>query len=185
MKNWNSFVVGILFILLGVLLFLNIAFDANIPIFGVLIGALIILVGLGIVFRGSAAASGRHDERSVIGDEKNIIFEEGRTVYVTAHNNEYNVIFSKGTVDLSNRQLTDGINKVRINSIFGAADVILPKGVPVVLRASTAFASVQLPDGSTLAFNTRTYSIGDFDSSDKCIEIEASAVFGSMRIMEF
>ncbi|MCR4436108.1 MAG: hypothetical protein QHH06_13840 [Clostridiales bacterium] len=61
--------------------------------------------------------------------------------------------------------------------------MVLNSEVPVILRASSAFGSVELPDGSSSSFNTRLYKMGDFDSADSCLEIEASAVFGGMRIL--
>jgi hypothetical protein len=94
----------------------------------------------------------------------------------------YNLIFSRGTVDLSTLNPCQGSKRIKVNTIFGYGTLVLNPDIPVVIKASSAFGSLELPDGVQVAFGERTYRSREPGCSGECIEIEAAAVFGYLRI---
>ena len=75
-----------------------------------------------------------------------------------------------------------GRNKLEINAIFGNANVLLNKDVPVRIKSDVAFGGISLPDGDTGGFGSSTYVSDNFDENEPYLYIKASAVFGNMNI---
>ncbi|MHC2994167.1 MAG: hypothetical protein IBV53_01485 [Candidatus Atribacteria bacterium] len=171
MRLFGGVFMGIIFLTVGIILLLNSFFNFNINIFKLIIGILIVLFGIFILFNGF----GFQDSRS-------IIFREG-IIRVSKAQDEYNIIFASGTVDLSKVKVDDSVNKIKINTIFADGKVILNPDVPTLIKASSAFGELELPDKSSVIFSSKEYKIGEVSDNKDYLVIEASAVFGKLKFI--
>ncbi|MFQ3579655.1 MAG: LiaF domain-containing protein [Bacteroidales bacterium] len=172
MKMGTAIFWGAVVIIAGILIMLR-AFGINIPIFKFLIGGLLIFWGIKILAGGS-----NFFKCGAIKEKNSVIFGEAR-FDTNDISNEYNVVFGKGEIDLTNIVL-NSTKQVKINTVFGAADVKLPKHVPFKIRANSAFAQTVLPNENSTAFGTNFYATKDFNENEPYLEIESNVVFGQI-----
>lgn len=166
-----EFFLGIIFLTVGIILLLNSIFNFNINIFKLTIGILIVMFGIFILFDGFGFQ-----------DSKNIVFKEG-IIRVSELRDEYNVIFASGTIDLSKVKIKDEVKKIKVNTIFAEGKVLLNPDIPTFIRASSAFGELELPDRSSVVFGSQKYKIGEIDTNQGYLEVEASAVFGKLKFI--
>lgn len=171
MRLFGGLFTGIIFLTIGIILLLNSFFNFNINIFKLIVGVVIVLFGVFILFNGFGFQ-----------DSRNIIFREG-IIRVSEAQDEYNIIFASGTVDLSKVKIEDGVKKIKVNAIFAEGKVILNPNVPTLIKASSAFGELELPDRSSVIFSSQRYRIGDISTNQGYLEIEASAVFGQLKFV--
>lgn len=171
MRLFGGAFIGIILLVIGVILLLNSFFNFNISVFKLTVGVVIVLFGVFILFNGF----GFQDSRS-------IIFREG-IIRVSEVQDEYNIIFASGTVDLSKVKIEDEVKKIKVNTIFAEGKVILNPDVPTLIKASSAFGELELPDRSSVVFGSQKYRIGDISTNQGYLEIEASAVFGKLKFI--
>lgn len=162
---------GILIILIGISLIFR-----ELPIFRIVIGGLFIFWGISMLFGGfgKTARWYRHDSGSTIFSDFNF---SGKEV-----NNEYNVVFGKGTFDFRNVDFSKGSKDIKINTVFGAAEILLNDSVPVRIRSNSAFGGIKLPNGNTTAFGSTEYSSDQFSTDSTYLNLELNVVFGGMEI---
>ena len=171
MRLCGGIFMGIIFLTVGIILLLNSFFNFNINMFKLIIGIVIVLFGVFVLFNGFGFQ-----------DSRNIVFKEG-IIRVSEVQDEYNIIFASGTVDLSKVQVEDEVKKIEINNIFAEGKVILNPDVPTLIKASSAFGELKLPDRSSVVFGSQKYRIGDISTDQGYLEIEASAVFGALKFI--
>ena len=171
MRLCGGIFMGIIFLTVGIILLLNSFFNFNINMFKLIIGIVIVLFGVFVLFNGFGFQ-----------DSRNIVFKEG-IIRVSEVQDEYNIIFASGTVDLSKVQVEDEVKKIEINTIFAEGKVILNPDVPTLIKASSAFGELKLPDRSSVVFGSQKYRIGDISTDQGYLEIEASAVFGALKLI--
>jgi len=171
MRLFGGAFIGIILLVIGVILLLNSFFNFNISVFKLTVGVVIVLFGVFILFNGF----GFQDSRS-------IIFREG-IIRVSEVQDEYNIIFASGTVDLSKVKIEDEVKKIKVNTIFAEGRVILNPDVPALIKASSAFGELELPDRSSVVFSSQKYRIGEISANQGYLEIEASAVFGALKFI--
>jgi predicted membrane protein len=166
--------MGIIFLTVGIILLLNSIFNFNINIFKLTIGILIVLFGVFVLFNGF----GFQDSK----DSRSIIFREG-AIRVSEVHDKYNIVFASGTIDLSKVKIEDEVKKIEVNTIFAEGKVILNPDIPTLIKASSAFGELELPDRSSVIFSSQKYRIGDISTNQGYLEIEASAVFGKLKFI--
>jgi len=171
MRLCGGIFMGIIFLTVGIILLLNSFFNFNINMFKLIIGIVIILFGIFVLFNGFGFQ-----------DSRNIVFKEG-IIRVSEVQDEYNIIFASGTVDLSKVRVEDEVKKIEINTIFAEGKVILNPDVPTLIKASSAFGELKLPDRSSVVFGSQKYRIGEVSANQGYLEIEASAVFGALKFI--
>ena len=171
MRLFGGVFMGIIFLTVGIILLLNSFFNFNINMFKLIIGIVIVLFGVFVLFNGFGFQ-----------DSRNIVFKEG-IIRVSEVQDEYNIIFASGTVDLSKVRVEDEVKKIEINTIFAEGKVILNPDVPTLIKASSAFGELKLPDRSSVVFGSQKYRIGDVSANQGYLEIEASAVFGALKFI--
>jgi len=171
MRIFGGVFMGVVFLAVGIILLLNTFFNFNINVFKLTIGVLIVLFGVFILFNGFGFQ-----------DSRNIIFREG-IIRVSEVQKEYNIIFSSGTVDLSKVKIEGEVKKIAVHTIFADGKIILNSDVPTLIRASSAFGELELPDRSSVIFSSQKYRIGDISADQGYLEIEANAVFGRLQII--
>ena len=171
MRLFSGVFMGIVFLTIGIILLLNNVFNFNINILKLIIGIFIVLFGVFVLFNGFGFQ-----------DSRNIVFREG-IIRVSKVQDEYNIVFASGTVDLSKVKIENEVKKIAIHTIFADGKVILNPDVPTLIKASSAFGELELPDRSSVIFSSQKYRIGDISTDQGYLEIEASAVFGKLKII--
>jgi predicted membrane protein len=171
MRLFSGMFMGITFLVVGIILLFNSIFNFNINIFKLIVGVFIVLFGIFILFNGSGFQGSR-----------NIIFREG-VIRVSEVQDEYNIVFASGTIDLSKIKIEDEVKKIEVNTIFADGKVILSPDVPTLIKASSAFGELELPDRSSVIFSSQKYKIGDISTNQGYLEIKANAVFGKLKFI--
>jgi hypothetical protein len=176
MKMGIGLFIGILIILLGLGIIINVIFHIHIPIFKVLFGLVLIFLGLKIIFGNWISVSSYHEKSG------NVIFQERTYRGLSGDSKEYNAVFGKAVIDLRDIQLKEKVTRIKISAVFGGAEVILSESTPVRIKADAVFGGVQLPENTSGAFGTSTYQSKNFDENQNYLVIEGTSVFGGIVI---
>jgi len=171
MRIFSGYFIGIVFLVIGIVLLLNSIFNFNVHTFKLIVGIVIVLFGVFILFNGFGFQ-----------DSRNIVFREG-IIRVSEVQDEYNIVFASGTIDLSKVKIEGEVKKIEVNTIFADGKVILNPNVPTLIKASSAFGELELPDRSSVIFSSQKYKIGDISTNQGYLEIGANAVFGKLKII--
>jgi predicted membrane protein len=177
MRMGPGLLIGVLIILFGLGIIINVVFHVNIPIFKVLIGLVLIYAGLRIILGDWLPCHIGH-WRS--GDSA--VFNNRTYHGLSGDSSEYNAVFGKAVVDLRGIELKEKITRVKVSAVFGGVEIILDENMPVRVKADTVFGGVKLPDNVAGAFGTASYKSGNFDESENYLLIEGASVFGSIEI---
>jgi hypothetical protein len=161
---------GVLLIIMGILLFLNIVLRINIPIFQILVALFFVYIGLRIIL-------GRRQRHYW-----NRWWGEDRHVDTTNPGDRHDTVFGRNDIDLTGIQLKETTH-VEVNTVFGHSVVRIDPGTPTRILASAAFGSVRLPSGNAEAFGEYSWKSPGLDETKPCLVLHATAVFGSVRIV--
>jgi predicted membrane protein len=161
---WGSFLI-----LIGVALLAKHVFNLDFPV-GRFIWA-IFLILLGVQFL--VGFTFKQEKGTAMFSESVLVYEEGRS--------EYNCIFGKAYLDLSKVQFTQD-TRIKASSVFGEMVVRLPDSVNVIVKGSSAFGNVVMPDGSNASFGEINWkpTIGAPDGPR--LMLKAESVFGQCRV---
>jgi predicted membrane protein len=174
MKMGTGLFWGIILIVIGLSIIFRIVF--NVGIFRIVIAILIILFGIKVLIGKPNLFFSHNDENQVIFGEKFVQSDP-------ANNSEYNTIFGKSVYDF--RQiisLSPGRTKIKVNTIFGDTEILLPESIPVKIKADAVFGSATMPNGNAVAFGTVKYNSENSDTSSTYLYIEGAVIFGSLEI---
>jgi len=171
-------IIGLLVMLLGLSMILNIIFHVHIPVFKIAFALFFIWLGIKMLTGSIGLRKSAH-----FSDNNSVVFGSSRFTYKPGELNKFNVVFGNATLDLS--QIRDTIitnEEVEINTVFGETKVILPDSIPVTVKADAAFGEVRLPNQSTASFGSSEYKSPVFDHSKPELVVKVSTVFGSTRV---
>lgn len=163
---------GILLMIGGVLFILRNYVNINIPIFRILFGLLLIYWGLSIIFGGFVHT-----------DSHSAVFTGNQTLKLNEKNNEYNIIFGSGEIDLTDYNTLKRMKKIEVNAIFGQAIVIVPDNVTIRLDANAVFGEAKTPQKTSVFIGESNGIINQIEGSDE-VEMEVNAIFGSVEVRE-
>lgn len=170
MRIINEYFWGVFLIVIGIIILLKHVLKIDIPVFRTIVGILFIYIGLCIMFGGGVYSSG-----------SSVVFGE-RNIHVTEPEREYSVVFSSGTIDLSDVVVNE-YKKVKINTVFSTNRIRINKDCPVIIKSNAAFASSTLPNRLTHYFGNSTYA-NNGGYGAECLEIELNTVFGESIVYE-
>lgn len=141
-KGEKSMFWGIVFVVIGAVILLNIGFGFNLPVMRTLFGVLLIYWGIKVIIGPSIKnySFEFHSEESVVFDSAKFKPKKGEMFKP-----EYNIIFSEGVVDLSEAQFNGNNQRIEVNTIFGHAKIIVPANVLLEPKINSVAASVKLP----------------------------------------
>ncbi len=168
---------GILLIVIGLTLIIKVIFNVDIPIFKIIVAFLFIYFGIKILLGNTCSI---FKEKS---DENTVVFGE-KIFFMSLNNKEYNVVFGKAVFDWQHIQLDTLRQKpleIKINTIFGSSEMILPTDVNVHIDASAVFGSAILPNGNTATFGSTSY-VSSINDKPIQLYIKSDVVFGSFRV---
>lgn len=157
---------------MGVILLVRQIFGITIPIFKILIGLLFIYLGLVIIFGGFGLRG-----------ENTLLFTSGN-FQVERLENDYNLIFSSGNINLLNVVPENGRQTTEVNVIFSSGNILVDPDTPYEIRLNAAFGSAEAPGRKVSGFGSQDYRTGGAGEAEDPIEIKANVVFGSLNVIE-
>ncbi|MDH5717283.1 MAG: LiaF-related protein [Spirochaetia bacterium] len=164
---------GVFLIIVGLTILLRVFFNIDLPIIRIFFGLFIIAVGISVL-------TGKGWQFK---DASNTIFSEN-TFIAEGNEKKYNVIFSKGKIDLTNIKITNVNLEIEINSIFAENKILIDNEIPMHIKINSAFAGVFTPDGSITSFGSFNYSNKKYDKSKPYLKVIVNSVFASVKIKE-
>ena len=175
---------GIILILLGASVIINLIFHVHVPLFRIIFALVLIYLGLRVMVGG-------HGEWRCWGSrgvrDSSAIFCDG-AVFDKSSDGEYSIIFGRGVVEAGAIFAADSARmRIRVNTVFGNTVIRVPKNIPVAVRATAAFGEVKMPHGSASAFGKTIYKndAGRLATDASVIrKVDVNVVFGACRIEE-
>ena len=167
---WGAFLL-----LLGIALIIKVVFNIDFPVFKVLVGIFLVLLGFKILFGRSFIAQHHFEPEETIFSE--------RTYDNPESGKEYTVLFAKGVYDFTNVDLSKGSFRAKISTVFGGSQIIIPRDAPVRIKADAVFAGAELPDENTAVFGTTVYESENWSPDSASIDIKVDVVFGGVQVV--
>jgi len=164
---------GIVLVLFGLSIIIRVVFNIHFPFFRIFIALIIIYFGLKVLMGGACVRT-----------HKNTVFFNESKVSANNSDNEYNVVFGNGTIDLTNPDLAEKNSRLRVKTAFGAGTIIINEKIPTLIKVNAAFSEARMPDGNSINFGKYVYKNKRFSDSAKCLKVDAKVVFGSLEIIE-
>lgn len=165
--SMNSFVWGVLLVLIGIELIFKSIFGISLPIFRIACGLFLIYLGSTFLTNSS------HNKAHTIRFEK-------KTVHEIEIKQNYHVAFSQAYIDLSHARITQPIHTT-ITTTFGSTELILDENIPTRVTVHASFGNADLPDQTQLTFGTHTFEFSNPEEKPY-LEIYAYVTFGSLSI---
>ncbi len=167
---------GSILILLGLSVIVRIVFNIHIPLVRVVFALILIYFGVRVLVGGSWC-------RNCGNNASTVVFSDVKTE-LSKDSTQYNVVFGKGVIKLDDSSFTDKNKKVRVNTVFGAAEIHVSPSFPAIIRVSSAFSGARMPDGNVISFGEYVYKTKAFTDPAKALHVDATVVFGSLEIYE-
>ena len=163
---------GMVVILVGLIIIINVIFHTHIPIFSILFGLFFVWLGIKVLI----GTNRPHRPQQAIFEEKKIETDSSSS--------KYDIVFGKGVIDLTGYKIKEGGSRVEINTVFGSSEIKIDSAMPVKIRASSAFGSARMPDKSMVGFGENTYRSEVLKQTDtkNYLLIELHVVFGSAEV---
>jgi hypothetical protein len=167
---------GVVLVLWGCALVLNVLFHLNIPIFRMLIALIIIFIGIQMLlgWKGNAWYN-------VHRDDHNVIFGHS-TQNATPMSKEYNIIFSNGEVDVTEPNPEWVNSKLEVNTVFGHGILKINPEIPAKIVTTAVFGRMLTPDSGQTVMGDHGYQTPSLKENQPYLLIEANVVFGNMEV---
>ncbi len=178
MNTW-TLIVGAFLVLMGTSIILK-GFGINIPFFRFAFAALVIFIGIRILFPGKSVTCCGGPIQTT---GRETMFAESR-LEGTDMAGEYSVIFGSSKMDLTKVEIKDKPVSIKLDVVFGGSEIKIDASKPVKISASAVFGGVSLPNGSAAAFGSSAYSTPSYKEGSPAIELEVNAVFGGVEIRQ-
>jgi predicted membrane protein len=175
MKMGAGLFWGAFLLLLGIALIIKVVFQVDFPVFKVLVGIFLIMLGIKVLFGRFVIPSHHFKPEETIFDE--------RTYSDPESNKDYTVLFAKGVYDFTNVDLSKGSFHTKISTVFGGTQIIIPRDAPVRIKADAVFAGAELPDGNTAVFGSSVYESDSWSPDSASINIKVDVVFGGVQVI--
>ncbi len=167
---WGAFLL-----LLGIALIIKVVFNVDFPVFKVLVGIFLILLGIKVLFGKVLIPSHHFDPEETVFSER--VYDNPES------GKEYTVLFAKGVYDFTNVNLDKGNFHAKISTVFGGTQIIIPRDKPVKITADAVFAGAELPGGNTAVFGNSVYESDDWSPDTSSINIKVDVVFGGVQVI--
>jgi len=176
MKMGAGLFWGAFLLLLGVALIIRVVFNVDFPVFKVLIGIFLVVLGLKVLFGRHLISPGHFKPEETIFNER--VYDNPES------GKEYTVLFAKGVYDFTNVDLEKGNFHAKVATVFGGTQIIIPRDKPVRITADAVFAGAELPDGNNAVFGTTVYESGSWSPDTASINIKVEVVFGGVQVIQ-
>jgi predicted membrane protein len=93
-------------------------------------------------------------------------------------------VFGEVKIDLTVGPLPPGESKISIYSVFGSAEIIVPKDVGIRITGLCMIGSVKVrrKDAANGFFDTGEYRSPDYEQAARRLHIDAVTVFGELKV---
>ncbi|MEO0082914.1 MAG: hypothetical protein ABIK33_00810 [candidate division WOR-3 bacterium] len=164
---------GIIIIIIGIVIIINVIFGTRIPIIPLIIGLLLIYLGIKVI----TGITWRKTPHTVVFEEKKID--------ITSPIDKYATVFGKSVIDLTNIEIKEGTPKVEINVVFGSSIIKIDPTKPIKIKTNAAFANARLPDESMVAFGEAVYltDILKQTNTQNYLLVNLNVVFGNAEVV--
>lgn len=166
----SAFFWGCVIILIGLSIIFKEVFHINIPVFRIVFGLLLLILGIKVISGGF----GRKHRNAAIFSESSMAYSENQ--------NEYNILFGNGTIDLFKIEPGSGMKKIEVNVVFGNGVVILNDSIPAMVEMNTVFGSSVAEGRQANGFGKSTYTTSAFNANTPYVLIESNCVFGKLVV---
>jgi hypothetical protein len=167
---------GVVLVLWGCAIVLNVLFHLNIPVFRILVALIIIFVGIQLLFGWQGKAW-----YYVHTDENNVIFGQS-TRNATPLTKEYNIIFSNGELKVTEPNPEWVNSKMEVNTIFGSGFITINPEIPAKIVTTAAFGRIITPDKQQSVMGDHVYQTPALKENQPYLLIKATVVFGNMEV---
>jgi len=164
---------GVVLVSLGLWLVLRRSFPVRIPVIRIIVAALFVWVGVRALVGNP-----------VVTDRNTAVFSQSAMSWSPARSREYNLVFSSGSVDLSEASASDKSVHAEVNVVFGSGTLRINPSAPVRVTMSSAFGTVVSPAGRSVAFGDLSYATPSWRDGAPALEVHATAVFGRLSIVQ-
>ena len=168
---WGAFLL-----LLGVALIIKVVFNVDFPVFKVVVGIFLVMLGIKVLFGRSFISSDNFKAEETIFNER--VYDNPES------GKEYSVVFAKGVYDFTNVDLEQGSFRVKISTVFGGTQIIIPADKPVRIQAEAVFAGAELPGGNNAVFGTSIFESESWSQDTASIDIKVEVVFGGVQVIQ-
>jgi len=160
---------------LGAWLIVRRSVPVHIPVIRIVVAALFVYLGVRVLV-GSP----------VVTDRTTAVFSQSAMSWAPDRGREYNLIFSRGSVDLSRASSPSATGgrtiRAEVNVVFGSGTLRIDRSAPVRVTMSSAFGTVEAPDGRTVSFGDLSYVTPSWREGAPALEVHATTVFGRLAI---
>ncbi len=160
---------GVLLIAVGVWFILRRFFPFHVPVFRLIVAVVFVYLGIRVLVHGPLAG---HPGP----------FFESRQSYTAGWDRDYNVIFGNGDVDLTSVALGSSSVRAQVNVVFGSGVLHVNPALPVRIDMSSAFGTVEAPDGRSVSFGDTLYTSPSYRDGAPALVVRAVAVFGRLEV---
>jgi hypothetical protein len=167
---------GILVVLIGVAIIVNVVFGMHLPIFQVALGLCIIALGLRILLGGWWTWPKVH------APEEEVVLHQRTVTGLPAGGGKYTAVFGKLVLDLRGLQLQEARTHLQVDAVFSSVEIWVSPDLPLKVAGNAAFGAVELPANSAEGFGETTYASPAFRPDAKHLEITANAVFAGIEV---
>ena len=168
---------GGVLILWGLSMIINTLFHINIPVFRIVIALVLIFLGLQMLFGWKV-----NFNRNYVHSDDHTIFFGSSNIKATPSTREYNVIFGKGDIDITEPNPEWVNSKLEINTVFGFGLIRLNPEIPVKIVANAAFGKITTPDSAQSFLGDHVYQTPALKENQPYLLIKADVVFGDINI---
>jgi len=173
-KGLNS-IIGIIVVIIGAgLIFAG---------FGIILFLIKLALGIAVIYIGYRLITGtfegqvRANKRQILFGEKHLKIDGDQDIMIT-------VFFARGHIDLSSMDLADIKTNVRVNVLFGSADLTLQSSQPCKIMSNALFGQTSLPNGHSTFIGPLEYRNDIYDSRHSYLDIHLDTVFGHLAVKE-
>ena len=174
MKVSSKMVLGIFLVLLGLSMILNTLFKIDLPVFRIMVACVLLWLGVRMLVGWNRWEVKADDPNSAVFSSRTFVPEKGAA--------QYNIIFSKGRVDLTKVDISQADFDVEVTTVFGDSHVELRKDTPFEVESKAVFAESRMPDENVNVLGSIRYRSEDAKSAPRKVRIRANTVFGSFRV---
>ena len=165
---------GLFLIVIGVWFMVKRYIPVQIPVFRVIFAVFFVWLGIRILI----SSPWNPETRTAVFSERALEFGGD------ASSGDQTVLFNSANFDLTQIKPEGGDVHKTVSVIFGSGTLRLNPDVPAIVRLSTAFGSISTPDGKSVVFGDSEYRTPAYKDGVPALVVKASAVFGSLRIVE-
>jgi hypothetical protein len=170
----NAVFWGLVLILIGTGVILNLVFHAQFPVWRFILGLVVVFWGLSVLV---SSFFPRHWSRPGPGT----VFSESR-VDGRKTGNKFDTVFGRSEIDLTGVTLQDLPVSKKIDTVFGEAVISIDPSLPVEVSVNSVFGQVVLPDGNTVSGGNYSYRSPSAEGADKLLKIAIDCVFGKVVV---